>query len=477
MKKLMRLCVLVLMALLVLAGCGMSDEEFLAENEDTALVVIAGRHANANWYTAEMLEEMKIPELIDRTMEFSVKENSEKPYWLKADTKFIVPDKNPQIAQMNVDGQGEYVYNTYDAEKALNARSAMTEAYLDFLTGADLVADDEQVDLNAAISEAATYLRSSGKTNLEIVILDPGLCTSGIMTMQGDKGMDLMTESAQEILDRMEYRGLPDLTGISVRMFGIGNVGGAQIDYRYNEEFKTRLVGLWNEYFQRCHAVVKDRSGNEGSLQFHINTSKEGKTMQHFAEGELGEADQEMNYPKVDPIIFQISHQDPTAQELVFRSDTLGFRGDSSELPDQDRAVAALQSMSEMYWYYLNEYPGCKLKVIGSIAMTVPNERPDSSDTSRDRARIIAELLVNSLGFPADRVQIIDAGAVEFSWRNAEEFPDGAVKQDRTAAKENRVVAVIPDCLTDIIDEIPDQCLERAIDYSALVTETVPAES
>ena len=68
---------------------------------------------------------------------------------------------------------------------------------------------------------------------------------------------------------------------------------------------------------------------------------------------------------------------------------------------------------------------------------------------------------MNRYSVPDDRIEIIDAGTTPFSWRNADEFPDGtAASYDMAAAQKNRVVAIISEN-SSLADELKPEYIKE----------------
>lgn len=121
-----------------------------------------------------------------------------------------------------------------------------------------------------------------------ILILDTGICTTGKASMVRDKPIDIYQESAKEFVQCIPEDGFPDLEGIQVTFWGMGNVASPQIDYRANNSYKQWLLDVWTE-------ILVEKCG--GTLTEEILFSESaGDPMMWFEDG--------TGYPQVRSVFF-----------------------------------------------------------------------------------------------------------------------------------------------------------------------------
>ena len=126
-----------------------------------------------------------------------------------------------------------------------------------------------------------------------------------------------------------------------------------------------------------------------------------------------------------------------------------GFKGDKAEFRNEPQARSALQSYYEKALKVVKENPQVKLYIVGSRAITSPEDPLfQDHETSASRAIAVSELIQEMFGIPAEQIVEIDAGVQRFSWSSkAEEFPGGKWREGsalEAAQAEHRVVTLIP---------------------------------
>lgn len=469
MKKYGKLIGVLLLAVILLvmsAGCGMSEEEFLREGD--AMVIIIGNHANANRATAEELDEL----LTDKLEQCITRYKDGEEYCLKANVTVIVLDGDPETVDVFLDGETvELKASAMSIEKVMREQEYIIKDIKAFLLEDSLRADDEEVDMLAAVAEAKIILDQYIGTEMEkhIVIYDTGISTDGFFDM---KKINIQDGTVGQVLGQLPDGATYDLSGITITFGGLGNVAGNQMDLREDSLFTERLSAVWKEYFLSCN--VKAINPDENSSFNKINFAKRGKDPMLCVEEDPDKSSEEPDgnkdqnednyYPYVSAIPFRLSEkevdkivQGKSDTPIVLKSVDLGFKGDSAEFKDKDQAYAAMDSYKDVFTL-VKEYPEIVLYVVGSRAKTKPTEETLANDKlSRERAEAVAKVLKSRYGVPESQIVIIDAGTQTLSWRNSVEFPDGTWgSKDRVAMMNNRTVAIIPNTYTALIQELVD---------------------
>lgn len=431
LKKIFLLC----LAVLLLTGCFGEEEIEETKEKDMALAIIAGRHANANMYTKEMLVEADVKKMIKDAIKLYQDEDGK--YCAKAQIYVIVSDGYPTEATIEFDQEIDlsgYLECKNNTEKGRKLRvDQMVTGIIDFLTSEDLMADDEEVDLLGAISEAQVVLENSEAKEKKILVLDTGISSGGYLDMSM---IDIQSGTPDEVIDNLPEGAIPDLRGTNVQFLNLGNVAKPQMDLRKDNTFKKQLIGIWTN-------IIK-RSG--GRLDKSITFTKSKGEPMVYSEDNKG-------YPYVKTIEFKKAEA-KVNEPVPLLTSALGFKANSSEFKDEAQAIKVITSRTTDLMNYLNENPNEKIYVVGSIAKDSPDLNKSTSPISAQRADKVAKVLINNCNLPANRIAIIDAGTTKFSWRNHEEYPNN--KLNLTNQQNNRVVMIIPESCTREVQELKD---------------------
>lgn len=399
----------------LLVGCQSKIDESLLKEEGTPLIIIIGKHANANMFT-DFSENLN--NLIDESL--IITDNGH-GYDCKANISIIINDGYPTTEELNFkleDSTQEY--NEEFLEQNINKIKRKIKGYI---LSNQFIADDEETDLLSALSEAENTIHEQAN----IYIYDSGITTTGYLNMN-DTENDIMNHEVDDIVKRLsEEEAIPTLKGKSIVFEGIGNVAGAQVSYKSNTKYKKQLTGLWDKILKKAGANI------DGKINF---SNIEGTPM-IYNEDEEGE----VVYPYVSPVTVDIENLDNG--KGVYQSSQLGFEPQSAEFRDGTTLAKKLirDSQLDSLINYVDHQKG-NIYVVGSVAKTSQNQNLKNDNIANARAQRVKDILIE-LGIPSTRIQTIDAGTTVFSWRNADEFPDGEKNPNNQEA--NRVVAVIPD--------------------------------
>ena len=463
MKKLALLLLLFSIAVVCLCGCevtetlfgeGITDEEFLARNEDAdeAVVVILGNHANGIRPSGEQLQEALDP-VLEKAITYSI--SRDKTYCARINLSVVVCDGSPQIATLLKNEKHE-VKLKLDAESAelldLDINDAIMDIYKSFAND-NLKAKQPQSDLHAAMVKARNILRENpGKKN-HIFIFDNGMVTAGYLNMNA---IDIQGDTPENVVKSLPDASIVNMEGIYVKFIGLANTCGAQIDIRTDSTVCDSFIGFWESYLKACNP----------ENEIFLTVSEMVGTEMAYIENK-----EDSVFPWVDNVSFSMSPMPTRAQEsetgtddetpdienLVFNSTTLGFEIESDVFRDPEMAVETINSYAETF-EILKQHPEIIVYVVGSTAQIDPDVVTVDSDLSVRRATAVKNLILSIYDFPEERLQIVNAGCQKFTWRDAEEFPDGTKKSlDEVAQQKNRVVALIFSTNTDEVQELIDK--------------------
>lgn len=485
-KTIALLLALVLLVSPMLSACGGSAEE-----KGISLVVILGFHANACRPSREMLENSGLALLVEQAIDYY--KDSVGDIHAEANVKFILCDGEPEVIELKLDGEPINMHFMSGNKPSLQEDlSYLSEDIITALMDPDLMADDEEVDLLAALSMAGDLLRSDPGRQNHIMVIDAGLNTAGFLKMQdpavceriqaiGKAGAaegaadDAAKKAAAALVEELPSGSIADLKDIYVTYHGLGNVDNITQKTITDQLVKDSLLNFWTAFFKESGAtLVMD-------LVFTVNEN--GTPMVHNSDSE---SDEDVGYPFVSSVPFVSEElqwmpsggsnngtgvQEPEAP-LSFNANTLAFESQSHEFRNYAKAVAEIKSRQDYFDRILEQDPNAIFYVVGSIAKTSPERTREEGSLSGERANEVAKIMVKECGIPADQIRIIPAGLTVLSWRCAEEFP-GGVRTDETPAnmQRNRVVAIVPSIFTNAMNELKGangsgvNLLELAVPY------------
>lgn len=437
--KNLRIVILLVISCLIFCGCGKEEENETTgevENKPVALVIIAGRHANAKMYTRQMIE--KASEYIRKSF---VTTHDNTGYTSTAQVSVIVCDGKPEKVDLVSNGRDIRVYTSGNTTDLNNQKSNFVNELADFLLSDSLKSNDSEVDLLGAIGKAQNILETYPESEHHILILDTGITTAGALDMHKIK---IMENSCEDIVELVSDA-IPHLDGTYVTFEGLGNVAEPQCEIT-STSGQDKLEELWSEILKYGHAELTSElnyNDSENSIIMAYNESnpesyREVSSISFYNSKE----------PGIEPNPTVINREEKTKEATIAvrlqTSDLGGFVPDKDILMNEDKAIATLNTLSDDLSKFLSETE-YKLYVVGSVAKVRPGKDGDlrSDDLAEKRAKTVVNLLIEKYDVPADRMIIINAGTTAFSWRNADEYINNSPVQVDSEAQKNRVVAII----------------------------------
>ncbi len=260
-----------------------------------------------------------------------------------------------------------------------------------------------ETDLISAVSLAGRMLSAGTASNKVLIIQHSGVNTGASLPMQENL---LNTEPAQ-LLDQLDAAAMvPQLNGVPVEFYGLGDVAGSQ---RTLSAQQVRwLKSFWQAFFDRTGAAVT----------FHADIVS-------------GEALTE-NGHKVTPLA-------PAGAPTFIKvsAEQVDFQPDSTAFLDEDAARSALNELATQLKADSTSYV-----VAGSTAEVDNASREGAQALSLARARAVRDVLVVA-GVPADQITCLGLGNEPTSVRSANEAENRCVyvvSSDSVQATEFRSV-------------------------------------
>lgn len=443
MKKKNLIVMLILCVALLLTACS-EDEEYTNAIQDEVdknpvpLVIIAGRHANARMYTEEDIE------MYEQWFKDAIDKNGDEDNGFTGEIQIhlVINDGKPEELDMTYNGKNltediqKNNWTKFESEidDVLNNIS-------DYLLSSKLMANDKETDLLEAICVAKRILLSNYPNEKgRILILDSGITTAGAVRMQTKEQQITANTNIEEYIDIIPESKRPKLEKTVVAIRGLGQVGGLQ---GLDEEIRKVLEDYYAKLIEEVGGTV------EGTIVCEP-PSANAKEMMAYEDGS--------GYPWVTPVQWQSESSGEAASPIPLFTTMLDFIPNEAKFKSEENAIAAISNYKEMLQKFAYENQNKQIYIVGSIARDddVIKKYPDGCRThkiSHDRAEAVKNLLIQECKLNETQIVVVDAGATVFTWRNADEYPNGTDKSaDSTAQEKNRLVMIIPD------DENSSQC-------------------
>ena len=239
-----------------------------------------------------------------------------------------------------------------------------------------------ETDLISAISLASRMLSAGTADSKVMVIRHSGVNTGASLPMQE---LDLLTTDPAQLLDQLDAAAmLPQLNGVAVEFYGLGDVAGSQ--GTLSAQQVQWLKSFWQAFFDRTGANVT----------FHTD---------------IVSGDALNNGHTVTPLAAAGA---PTFVKVS--AEQVAFQPDSTTFLDEAAARAALNGLAEQ----LKGTSAAHYIVAGSTAQVDNASREGAQALSLARAQAVRDVLVEA-GVPADRFTCLGLGNEPTSVRSANE--------------------------------------------------------
>lgn len=428
-----------------LSGCGKIRSTPPPELP-TALVILAGNHSNSK--KQDMNIQSKVTQVYEGFGTIRVIGIDGSPS--------VIRDAEGHIPGYIDDETVKKSKRYYKSNKTYWKNNILTPQVEAFLPALTIPADDPEVDTLASLCVAANELNSMEATmgkeiKKEIIIYDTGLCTSGALNLLNTDyfrfvkcGLKIQQDAEiKEEVDRFinhlyDQAELPNLEGVTVTWYGLGNVDLPQPPLS-NLDI-VNLQYIWGEILRKSKAVPSQAGGSDSEYGMFVSVNADSTiaceqtvTPIIFWEGVGGivnkETSPEAAYESTSVGYENTSYEEPPK----FTEEKLGFQPESAEYYAEEEA----QNILRPYASNLINYPAMQVLLVGTTAD--PNQNGGGKELSLERAQTVKDTLV-SLGVPAGRIDIIGKGATSPWYKD--EWTSGEF--DRSIAKENRAVYILP---------------------------------
>lgn len=261
-----------------------------------------------------------------------------------------------------------------------------------------------ETDLISAISLASRMLSAGTADNKVLIIRHSGVNTAVASLPMQD--LDLLNSDPAKLLDQLDAAAmLPQLNGVAVEFYGLGDVAGSQ--GTLSAQQVQWLKSFWQAFFDRTGANVT----------FHTDIVSGDALNNGHAVTPLAAAGA--------PTFVKVS-----AEQVAFQPDSTAFL-------DEDAARSALNELAAQLKADSTSYV-----VAGSTAEVDNASREGAQALSLARARAVRDVLVVA-GVPADQITCLGLGNEPTSVRSANEAENRCVyvvSSDSVQATEFRSV-------------------------------------
>jgi len=482
MKRVLYIIIAVIVIQSVFAACGQGTAP-----QNIALAVVVGKHANSYSFTDE--DYGKVRDLMKRA--FKTTEG----YSALGNISVIVSDGNPKTEAI-LDQAGRKVSLKIDVNSAKmrdeTIKKRIEQAIMPFIRGEYCRAADEENDLLGSIAEAALNIRNNPDSENHIVIMDSGITTAGHFNMLN---IDVQTARNEDIIENLNAYGvIPDLSGINISFFGLGNVAPPQ-EIR-DPKLRGKLVDLWTRIIESGNGKLTApiRYSPMGTDPMEYYESGEGYpyvSVVQFSDfsititgsgdggGQLAPAPSPAASPlmpatsqsaTLQPATPQISFGGANAAEELKIDDavkefyvtgnelsarTLGFKPNSSDYRNEITASKNLEDSMRLLRMFFSENPTGKVYIVGSEASGVYG-RENTGNLSWKRAEKVGQTLLALLGkenIQSNNLVFIGTGD-KLPWRFEPEFSDGGNRRNEDVCEKNRSVWIIPETAENKVSQL-----------------------
>ena len=261
-----------------------------------------------------------------------------------------------------------------------------------------------ETDLISAVALASRMLSAGTASNKVLIIQHSGVNTGASLPMQE---LDLLNTEPAQLVDQLDEAAMvPQLNGVPVEFYGLGDVAASQPTLSAQQV--QWLQSFWQAFFDRTGAKVT----------FHTDivsgdALNNGHTVTPLA-------------PAGAPTFVKVS-----AEQVAFQPDSTTFL-------DEAAARAALNELANQ----LKADSTTSYVVAGSTAEVDNPSRDGAQALSLDRAQAVRDVLVEA-GVPADQITCLGLGNEPTSVRSANEAENRCVyvvSSDSAQATEFRSV-------------------------------------
>lgn len=419
-------------------GYTVTENDFITNDNSTAMVVLLGKHANAMEIPQDAYDQ--IEDMLDNVVYGGY-------------VCAVIVDGDPDKIDL-VEDNDFFEENARNSSKLNTILEKRKAEIVDSLENMPEVADDEEVDLLAAIREAANVLSGSvaaNAVNKRIVIVDTGISTTGDLNLiNADFSDNNKPDAIKDIIPTLKERGgvnvLPDLSGIDVTFIGtVDGLAEAAAPQEMETTDKIYIKELWKAVIEACNAETPEFKAAAG-----------WDVVNDYTEDETS------RFKYVTPIIFtnpsiyikgddydpnpdsEADLANPPGVEVSLESEIIGFKPGSGEYRNPDNTENnILKPYADDLIEYFKLYPDNTVWIAGTTAGVDKGDGEDQR-IGQERADAVKKSFVK-LGVPEENLVTIALGC-EFPWKTKE------IEGNDSTKEANRTVVFFSETESDSAD-------------------------
>lgn len=319
---------------------------------------------------------------------------------LSEDISKISLISNSTATVISADGKPEivdtYSIPTYKSGISENKKQQLSENYAAQIISvmSSLTPNDEELDLFGAIDIAARQLKDYSEGDKTLYIVSSGLSTKGLVNFT-----DLYLEDDHsEKLCEMLAKNLPDLTGVRILWFGLGEVEKNSTQTPLYESNRDILMNTWK-------SVLMAGGVSEGDIAFSsavsVNTNKDKSNLPYVSEIPIVQPSSVM--VDVDFELPKDNNSKTRKNQVLDLQESVPFEPDSTELKNENESVKSLRKIIQ----YLKENPNSQILLVGTTSSA--GEEKSLKKFSYKRAESIKKIFLSS-GVKDNQIICVGAG-------------------------------------------------------------------
>lgn len=247
----------------------------------------------------------------------------------------------------------------------------------------------------------------------ELIIMDSGLSTSGLLNFSEGYLENIDPDQVVEALK--ERNALPNLEGIKVTWYGLGQTAGGQ--EKPSEKSYRLLLEIWERILQEA-----------GAQDIYI--SKEIINTKDPEDSDFPKVSK-VNFVKEENIII-----DSLDEPVIFDEEEIAFKSGTADLlTSKDQVKEKLSDIANI----LKEKKDKKILLAGTTATY--GSQASCVDLSYQRCETIKNIFLE-MGIEKDRIEMVGLGFENHPFHKEDIMADGSL--DEKIAQKNRSVIVVP---------------------------------
>lgn len=370
-----------LLLICIICGCSQKQESNNITKYYDHLIIVYGAHSNAPSYDLSVIEN----DIMNTCLNYGTIE-------------IIISDGNPNIEErIKIPEQDKGLSNS----KKKNIAKKQTEQIITYVSS--LYAQEKEVNLLSSLILAGKQFDK--KESNKLIVIDNGIQTLNPLNMT-TSGLNIDIDNTIDTLKKEQY--IPDLDGVVIDFWGIGNVNSPQ-EQPSPKEIEN-LVSLWK-------GIINESTNQCIVYENNIANNKKQKD----------------NLPYVTPVPISVSKNTINIKNsyIAFDDKSLGFISDTSSFINEDKTTKILEEVITQ----LKDDKQLNITIVGTTAKW--GTRESCIKLSQERAHAVSQILIKN-GIEKSRIQEIGVGYESDFYQN-EKNKDGSLN-DKMAQQNRKVI-------------------------------------